>query len=100
MSLEGDTPIHRPIIGVESLMLQGLPIMAPPFSELVEKLRVADAFLQDIAGNAFSSSVVCALLVSTIFAADLKPGTGPRATTSTPAVEDVLDLFAKAASPS
>ena len=92
--------MHRPIIGVESLMLPGFPIMAPAFRKLAEKLQVTDAFMQDITGNAFSSSIICALLVSTIFAADLRPGTGPRATMSTPATEEVFDLLAKVGSTS
>ena len=100
MSLERGKPIRRPIIGVESLLLQGFPIMAPAFINLVEKLQVPDALLQYIDGHAFSYSVICALRVAGIFAADLKPSTGPRATTSTPAADDVLNLLAKAASTS
>lgn len=95
LSIETGVPVHRPLLGVEGLMLQGFPILAPEFRSVLDKLDRSDAFLMDIAGNAFSAGVVSALIVATIFAAELEPSTGSRLTMPTGTTQDALALLAR-----
>ena len=97
MSIEQGKSVHRPLLGIESMMLQGFPIMAQDFRNIFEKLGRGDAFLQDLAGNAFSSSVVCALITATLFSAELTPGTSSRVTLQGAAAEEALALFTNSA---
>ena len=79
LSSEANTPhcradgeaVHRPLLGIEGLMLQGYPIRK---EGLLRKLPqdCSDGELMNLAGNAFPGTCVIALLVAFLFAAEGK----------------------------
>lgn len=72
LSIEEDVNIphavHRPLLGVEALTLQGWPILDPRWLNLAQS--VDNSFHLDLAGNAFPGTVIIALIASLVFAID------------------------------
>ena len=66
-------PRQRFQIGFESLAIQGFPIAKRP--DLVEKYD--DKFLQDLAGNAFSGTVVVAIMAAIVLFTPWRPFEAP-----------------------
>lgn len=60
--------IHRPLLGVESMMLQGWPVFRPCWRGLVD--AHTDTVRQSLAGNAFAGTVIVSLMSSLLFALD------------------------------
>ena len=54
--------VHRPLTGVEALMLQGWQIFNPKWATLLQ--GTPDRLCQSLAGNAFSGTVIMALVSS------------------------------------
>jgi site-specific DNA-cytosine methylase len=61
---------HRYVLGFEALTTIGFPTNRPDFKEIVAGEK--DRFLHDLAGNAFASTVVVAVVTSILFAAEYK----------------------------
>ena len=66
---EAEKHIHRPVVGVESMMLQGWPALHPPWEGLLNQYS-DNSFRQSLAGNAFAGSVIMSLVASLLFAVD------------------------------
>ena len=63
---------HRPILGVESMMLQGWPILHPRWQEHLALYSNDNAMLQSLAGNAFPGTVIQAILAAMLFGLDFE----------------------------
>jgi hypothetical protein len=61
---------HRYVLGFEALTTIGFPTNRPDFIVIVAGEK--DRFLHDLAGNAFASTVVVAVVTSILFAAEYK----------------------------
>ena len=68
MHLSEDRKIHRSILGEEALSLAGWPTRRQNMQSMVSER--SNAFLQDLAGNAFPSTCIAAVLAALFFAAD------------------------------
>ena len=62
----GDRAVHRFMLGSEELMFQGFPIFHPRFRPMIQDKP--NAFLADLAGNAFPGTVIGAIMVAFFFA--------------------------------
>ena len=87
---KADTSVHRILVGKESLMIQGWPVDDARLEAFVDKH--SNLFLQDLAGNAFPGTVIAAILVAVLFAADAKESQDPQSTVASQ--EDVEAAFA------
>jgi hypothetical protein len=57
--------IHRPMLGVEMLSVNGWPILHPRMHQLTADYT--NAFMEDLAGNSFPATVISALIISFLF---------------------------------
>ena len=74
MSQLGDRGLHRLMLGYKAMALQGWPVGDARFAELVGGAN--DRFMHNLAGNAFPSTVVAALLIAFLFAVEVKDEVG------------------------
>ena len=88
-------PVHRPIVGIESLSLQGWPALGEEWQFLVDRFP-SDALHQSLAGNAFPGTVVLALVAALLFAADGSDGWTQALHSDRHATRDALAAFGRA----
>ena len=86
--------IHRVILGEEALLLSGSPVREPRFRDMVESR--SNHFLMDLAGNAFPSTPVIALLTAIMYASDGDVGAEGRKESSSQDVDDAMEVFMRA----
>ena len=60
--------VHWPLAGAEALLLQGWPIFNPKWATLLQ--GTPERLCQSLAGNAFSGTVIMALVSSLLFGVD------------------------------
>jgi hypothetical protein len=82
--------IHRFFLGEEHLMLNGFPTRLPSLRPVMEE--VSNNFLKDLGGNAFSSTIIVAILAAVLFAGDLRPSKSHVVATAGDA-EDAMQLL-------
>ena len=87
-SVGGGRSVHRAMVGEEMLMLNGWPTRDPRLESIVAPK--SNAFLRGLAGNAFSSTVVIAVVSSLLVAADSQKN---RASTSSADAHDLMQNF-------
>ena len=80
--------MHRGVIGEEMLMLNGWPTRNPRLESVVAPR--SNVFLKDLAGNAFSSTVIIAVISSLLVATDSQKN---RASTSSADARDLMQKF-------
>lgn len=89
--------VHRPVIGIEAMMIQGFPIFERKWEPLLRDFGDI-VLLQSLAGNAFPGTVVIAFSCAAIFATDWN-AEGPddwstEVYTDKESADAAMDLFA------
>ena len=93
-SKESGVERHGLLLGMELMQLQGFPIYCPSLKALVAKEQEDNgAFLSDLAGNAFPSTVIVALVVAILFALEFKPDSDATLASTSEDVQAALRLI-------